>query len=291
MKKAWTIGLAGGVCVAGLALGADEPEGQTVVTYDMSSSAVSAATGATSNASGDESTPGQLDAKPWKFVIAPYLWIPAQHGHVQSGIARANVDMTIGDTWNALWDNFQFAGCIHLEAVHDRWSIFGDVMYLHLGNEVKNLPVTVDFKQGIFELGGSYAIYDGALPGAASDSTVRVRIEPLVGARLWYIDTKITGPFQTRGPDDTWVDGFGGIRGELAFNETFSLSGRIDAGAGMSEFTWNALTMLNVNFNKNIALFAGWRWLSDDYHTGSGLNRFEFDMMLNGPFAGLRITF
>ncbi|MBS0189824.1 MAG: hypothetical protein U0573_13420 [Phycisphaerales bacterium] len=277
----------GATGLGAMALG-DEP--QAAATYDMTASATGSSTSA-SGGSSENAPPQELDAKPWKFVIAPYLWVPAQHGHVQSGIARANVSMTVGDTWNAIWDNFQFAGCLHMEAVHDRWTIFGDAMYLHLGNEVKNLPITADFKQGIFELGGTYAVFDGALPGAASDSTVRVRLEPLAGVRVWYIDSTITGPFQTRGPNDTWVDGFGGVRGELAFNETFSLTGRVDVGTGMSELTWNALTMLNINFNKNIGIFAGWRWLSDNYSKGSGRDRFEYDMMLSGPFAGLKITF
>lgn len=244
------------------------------------------------SASEPEASPAlEVDGKPWKFVIAPYLWIPAQHGTIGVRNVNANVSMTVGDTWNALWDNFRFAGCLHLEAVKDRWSIFADGMYMHLGNDVKDLPVNVEYKQGIFELGGSYAIHDGPLPGAAADSTVRVRIEPLVGVRLWYLDTTIQTPVDSRGVDETWVDGFGGIRGELAFNETFSLTGRIDVGTGMSDLTWNALAMVNMNLNQHWALFAGWRWLSDDYSKGSGMDRFEYNMMFNGPFAGVKVTF
>lgn len=229
--------------------------------------------------------------KPWKFMIAPYLWIPAQHGTIGVRHLTADVSMSVGDTWNALWDNFRFAGCLHLEAEKDRWTIFGDAMYMHLGNDVKNLPVSVDYKSGIFELGTAYAVHKGPLPGADSSSTVQATLAPLVGVRLWYLDTEIYTPFGSRGMDETWVDGFAGVRGELAFNETFSLSGRVDVGTGMSELTWNALAMVNVNFNKNISIFAGWRWLSDDYSKGSGASRFEYDMMFNGPFTGLKITF
>jgi len=232
-----------------------------------------------------------VDGKPWKFVIAPYLWIPAVHGTVASGPVSGTISESVGDTWNALWDNFQFAACIHLEATKDRWTVFGDILYMDLGNTAANVPVSVDFKMGIFELGGGYAAYYGALPGAEADSTVRVLIEPIAGVRVWTIDASISDATRSRGPNETWVDGFAGLRGALEFNETFSLIARADAGAGMSEFTWNALAMFNVNFNKNIAVFAGWRWLSDDYHTGSDRDRFEFDVNMNGPFAGLKITF
>ncbi|MBX3390527.1 MAG: hypothetical protein KF691_13845 [Phycisphaeraceae bacterium] len=273
-------------CGAAACANGDERQSGSI---DLSAAALSSMTVAE-----PESQPSQaltVDGKPWKFVIAPYLWIPAQHGTIGIRRLNANVSMTVGDTWNALWDNFRFAGCLHMEAVKDRWSIFGDVMYMHLGNDVKGLPVNVDYKQGIFELGGSYAIHDGPLPGAAADSTVRVRIEPLVGVRLWYLDATIQTPIGSRGVDETWVDGFGGIRGELAFNETFSLTGRVDIGAGMSDMTWNALTMVNVNLNEHWAIFAGWRWLSDNYSKGSGADRFAYDMMFNGPFAGVKITF
>lgn len=283
MSNSMTIGL---VLLSGLAATvclADEPQVDQQNVHAASSSAPAA--------QGEASPALQLDGKPWKFMIAPYLWVPAQHGNVGIGLVNANVSMSVGDTWNALWDNFRFAGCIHLEATKDKWTVFGDVMYMHLGNDVKDLPVEVNYKSGIFELGGAYAIHDGVLPGAASDSSVKVRLEPIAGTRIWLLDTEISTPIGGRSHNETWIDGFAGIRGELAFNETFSLSGRIDVGTGMSDLTWNALTMLNVNFTRNVGLFAGWRWLSDTYSTGSGRDRFEYDMMFNGPFAGVRIVF
>lgn len=251
-----------------------------------------ASTNASTPATSSEASPAlSVDGKPWKFVIAPYLWIPAMHGHVTSGPVRGELSATVGDTWNALWDNFKFAACIHVEATKDRWTIFGDILYMDLGNTARDPSITVDFKQGVYELGGAYTAYYGALPGAEPDSTVRVLFEPLAGVRVWNLDVTVSDATRSRGPNETWVDGFAGIRGTLEFNEIFSLSGRADAGTGMSEFTWNALAMVNVNFNKNFGIFAGWRWLNDDYRTGSGADRFEYDLMLNGPFAGLKITF
>ena len=239
----------------------------------------------------DGGQPAQLDAKPWKFVIAPYLWIPAVHGTVGIGPLTGNLSLNVGDTWNALWDDFKFAGCLHLEAVHDKWSIFGDALYLNLGNNVGRTQINYDQKTGIFELGASYAVYDNALPGAPADSTVRFRFEPLAGARLWYNDSTLSDPRRSFGSSETWIDGFGGARCELAFNETFSLTARADIGTGMSTLTWNALAMFNVNLNHNIAVFAGWRWLSDDYSTGSGRDRFVYNVEFSGPFAGLKVTF
>ncbi|MBS0189399.1 MAG: hypothetical protein JSS51_15145 [Planctomycetes bacterium] len=280
MKMSSTIGL---VLASGMACvcAADQPQAETQ-TVTTSVVAEPEQPVAPALQSADE---------PWKFVVAPYLWIPAQHGTVAKGIVRANVSMSVGDTWNTLWDNFKFAGCIHLEAVHKQWSIFGDVMYMDLGNDVKNLPINVGYQSGIFELGAGYAVHNGPLPGAEAGSPVKLRLEPIAGVRMWYLDATVSTPINSRGSTETWVDGFGGLRAELAFNETFSISGRADVGTGMSELTWNALAMLNINLSQNIALFAGWRWLSDDYHTGSGLDRFEYDMMYNGPFAGVKITF
>ncbi|MGH7244161.1 MAG: hypothetical protein ACREJD_12165 [Phycisphaerales bacterium] len=271
--------------VCGAAIGtagarADEPQ------VDQQNSAT--ATPATAS---ETSRPLEVDGKPWKFMIAPYLWIPAQHGTITSGAVTAQVSMNVGQSWNALWDNFKFAGCLHLEANKDKWTVFGDIMYTNLGNEVKSVQVAVDQKMGIFELGGSYAVFDGALPGAAPDSTVKLRVEPLAGVRIWYLDVKISDPNRTVGPDEAWVDGFAGARCELSFNDAFSLSARADIGTGMSDMTWNILTMANYNLNRNFAIFAGWRWLSDDYKKGSGLDRFEYDIQFSGPFVGVKILF
>lgn len=283
----------------GLIAGVVDVRAQELATLDMRAAALSAtgvnppdgSSASPSGSSSSASTALEADGKPWKFVLAPYLWIPAVHGQVGSGPVTGTISATVGDTWNALWDNFKFAACLHLEATKDRWTVFADLLYMDLGNSVENLPVSVDYKQGIYELGGGYAVYAGALPGATSDSTVRVRLEPIAGVRVWTLDATVTDPRGSRGPNEAWVDGFAGVRGELQFNETFSLSGRVDAGTGMSNFTWNALAIFNISFNKNIGIFAGWRWISDDYQTGSGMDRFEFDMMLNGPFAGVKITF
>lgn len=289
MNARIVIGLAAAGLV-GVAMNArgDEPANSTVNGTVNEGGATAAPA---SSSGGSSQSPLTVDGKPWKFMIAPYLWVPAQHGNVGIGNVNANVSMSVGDTWNALWDNFRFAGCIHVEAIKDKWSFFGDAMYMHLGNDVKDLPVEVNYKSGIFELGAGYAIHDGVLPGAASDSSVKVRLEPIAGTRIWLLDTEISTPIGSRSHNEVWIDGFAGIRGELAFNETFSLSGRIDVGTGMSELTWNALTMLNVNLSEHWALFAGWRWLSDDYSKGSGTGRFEYDMMFNGPFAGVKVTF
>lgn len=232
-----------------------------------------------------------VDGKPWKFMIAPYLWVPAQHGTIASRGVTANVSMNVGQSWDALIDNFKFAACLHMEANKDKWTVFGDIMYTNLGNEVKQSNIDVDQKMGIFEIGGSYAVFDNKLPGAEDDSKVRLRIEPLAGVRVWYLNVNISDSVRSVGPNEAWVDGFAGARCELAFNDAFSLSARADIGTGMSDLTWNILTMANYNFNRNFALFAGWRWLSDDYKKGSGPDRFEYDIQFSGPFVGLKIMF
>lgn len=276
-------GAAAGLMIGAAGARADEPQ--------VDQQNVNAANSSTPATQGETSPALSVDGKPWKFMIAPYLWIPAQHGTVGSGPITAQVSMNVGQSWNALWDNFKFAGCLHLEANKDKWTVFGDIMYTNLGNEVRQTVVNVDQKMGIFEIGASYAVFDDALPGAEADSKVRFRVEPLAGVRIWYLDIDISDATRSRGPNETWVDGFAGARCELAFNEKFSMSARADVGTGMSDLTWNILAMANYNFNRTIAVFAGWRWLSDDYSKGSGLDRFEYNIQFSGPFVGMKIMF
>ena len=289
MRWNWMLvcGAAAGLSIGAAGARADEPQ----VDQQNVNAAADNSTQAARATPSDASPALTVDGKPWKFMIAPYLWIPAQHGTIASRGVTANVSMNVGQSWDALIDNFKFAACLHMEANKDKWTIFGDVMYTNLGNEVKQSNVDADQKMGIFELGGSYAVFDGKLPGAEDESKVRLRIEPLAGVRVWYLNVNISDSVRSVGPDEAWVDGFAGARCELAFNEAFSLSARADVGTGMSDLTWNILTMANYNFNRTFAIFAGWRWLSDDYSKGSGRDRFEYDIQFSGPFVGLKIMF
>ena len=68
--------------------------------------------------------------------------------------------------------------------------------------------------------------------------------------------------------------------------------GGFDAG---SQFSWNVLGAYSFNFAvRNGVTYAGllgYRALSADFEKGSGLNRYEWDVVQHGPVLGLNIGF
>lgn len=228
----------------------------------------------------------------WKISITPYLWVPAQDGTLTVGGASADVDLDVADTFDTIRDHFNIGLCLHAEVSRERFSIFGDVMYLSLeSSDVPTQAGLVDVRQdqAIGELGLAYAVIDAPV----DDGEMRWRLEPLAGARVWYLagNIDVPGPDNDLDGDEAWIDGFAGARTRFTFNRTLALVARGDLGAGSSDFTWSALGALEINFTSQAWLTLGYRALDDDYSTGSGDSRFAYDMLLHGPFIAFTLRF
>ena len=58
-----------------------------------------------------------------------------------------------------------------------------------------------------------------------------------------------------------------------------------------SDFAWQAFPYLGWQFAQWGSLQAGYRWVDMDYETGSGANRFKYDMLYRGPQVGITVRF
>lgn len=239
----------------------------------------------------DAATPPAAPESSWRFTLTPYLWIPAQDGVVGVRGARADVDLGVGDTFDAITDNFNFAAALHAEMQRDRLTLFADAMYLSLESEDNPSPAgltDVKMDQGIFELGAAYALFRAdraqGRPGLA--------VEPLAGARIQTLSLDIDNAAGVGlSGRETWVDGFAGARARVELTDRISLRVRGDVGAGQSDLTWNALAGLDVVLCPHAVLQVGYRALDTDYSDGHGAERFEYDMLLHGPFLAVAIVF
>ena len=108
------------------------------------------------------------------------------------------------------------------------------------------------------------------------------------------IHLDLNGPFELN-PSDTqsWWDPIIGGHVSLPIWKGFSLEaigdyGGFDVG---SESTWQVFPYVNWQISKLFSLQAGYRWLYTDYETGSGLNRFKYDIMTSGPQVGFTLHF
>ena len=107
--------------------------------------------------------------KGWSFEVAPfYLWLPALDGEVTVRGQSADVDLSVGDTLDLLFDSFKFAATGRAEARKGNALLTLDLMYMNLEENTQTdigLGVTTEFKQLILEFGGGYHLLDWSLTG------------------------------------------------------------------------------------------------------------------------------
>ncbi|MFM1823270.1 MAG: hypothetical protein RI967_1536 [Planctomycetota bacterium] len=227
----------------------------------------------------------------WRFDLTPYLWVPAQDGHATIKGVTAPIDLSVGDTFEAIGDYFNFAAAVHVEASRDGCTLFGDAMFLSLEADGIQLPsevATVRMNQGLFELGAALAV----LEVARGDDAPGFVFEPLAGARVYTLYGKFSSSLGYElSQSEAWVDGFFGARARVEFSDALGIHLRGDVGGGGSSFCWNVNLGVDIRLCDAAVLELGYRALSVDYGTGSGADRFEYDLVLQGPYLGLTFGF
>ena len=211
----------------------------------------------------------------WRFDSSLNLFLAGMSGDVAVKGIPASVDADFGD----IAKNLDFAAAGRLTLGYDQWSFSTEFSYLKLG--ASGSAGSVEQKQWLVEpsVGYRFCHYFEGFAGARYNS-----IEADLDLNL--------PPGQVRGGTQDWWDPIVGVnlscplvRDKLSFDGRFDVGG---FGAG-SDITWQAFPYFNWRFAKSASLQAGYRWLGTDYETGSGLNRFRYDVVLAGPQIGLTI--
>ena len=212
----------------------------------------------------------------WEYTLAPlYLWGTSLDGESQIGPITAPVSISFSDALENLDTVFTF----HFEANKGQHGILVDVMHIGLDPEStlpNGAPVAVGLTNNIIELGGIYRFSE-------SDS-----VELLYGLRQsqFEMDVAFGSMPAARLADESWTDGFVGLRKSIMVSEQGKITLRGDIGAGASDFVWNAVGLFDYRFNEKFSALIGYRWLDYDYETGSGANRFTYDITYEGPVLG-----
>ncbi|MBL8899046.1 MAG: hypothetical protein JNM84_15510 [Planctomycetes bacterium] len=244
--------------------------------------------GASNEAPSEEAAAGT--EKTWHIEVVPYLWAPAMHGQVGARGATAPVGINQSEILDIMKDDLQGAFVTHGEFAKDRFRFLADFSYINLESSTSTPlgQVESDMEQIIAELGVAYQVVDEDLGDG-----YRLSVEPLVGARLNYLDVEVElrGSGREDSGDQWWVDGFGGARFRVGAEEGPGVFGRFDAGAGGSDATWNALVGMDWRIGGWLAFTGGYRWLSIDYASGSGNDRIVYDILALGPFLGISFRF
>jgi hypothetical protein len=243
-------------------------------------------------------TPGAQAAQEesWEYDVSPYMWFLSLDGDATVKGQKSDVDSDFSD----IWDELNIAGMVAFKARKGHWGFYGDVIYANLGKttHADGLRIDPDINTLWLTAGGFYRLGTWDLSDASGKGARALTVDAFAGARYTYLDIEldIRGHPDREGDQD-WVDPLIGVRTRWDLSEPWvlALEGSIGGFGVGSDFTWHAHGLLGYCFGlfgeDNATVFGGYRALSQDYDDGHGDDKFEWDVTLHGPIAGLQITF
>ena len=212
-------------------------------------------------------------AEYWEYTLSPlYLWATGIEGESQIGPVTAPVSIEFKDAL----DNLDTILTFHFEANKGNKGFIANLMHIGLDPEStlpNGAPIATDLTNNVLDLAGIYRPQNTET------------LEVLYGLRFTEFGLEATiGPAPTATiVYESWVDGFVGLRTVLPASDKGRFVLRGDIGAGDSDMVWSASGLFDYRFNDRFSALIGYRWLDYDYETGSGANRFTYDVTYEGP--------
>jgi opacity protein-like surface antigen len=233
------------------------------------------------------------DAWAWRATV--YLWLPSVKSSTEldlpgGGTISGSTDTSSRDVLSKL--KFAFAGT--LESRRGPWSFLGDVQYYNFGSlkskvtsisgptGIVTVPIDAGSRAnlktfiGTFE--GGYAVLQ--TPGARADILGGVRYANVKPELSWELSGP-TGGLATEGSVEKtkdFLDGVVGVRGSANLGGNWDLRYYLDAGAGSSRLTWQAVAGIGYNFKWGDAELA-YRHLTYEFHNDRPIS----DLKMSGP--------
>jgi hypothetical protein len=184
-----------------------------------------------------------------------------------------------------------------------------------LATAALSASVGANFQMAIAQVGAAYEIArwgsSASMPGSST------AVDVYGGARLWWqrlevdadLSATITGNLGilnltasgnraiAKSGDVTWVDPVVGARLRQQFmpGQELTLSGDVGGFGAGSKFSWQTVAAYNFDIAKtnNVtwAGMVGYKALYVDYAQGSGITKYEYNILEYGPILGLRARF
>ncbi len=217
----------------------------------------------------------------WEFNLAPfYVWGINIDGDLSAGPQTAQVNIPFDE----VFDSMEAMFVVHFETLYKRtWGVIVDIDYLDLKNSM-SLPMgisqNVDLNLTLAELSGFYRF-----------NRNEYSIDVIAGLKYVEMENRVSvvgGPTLFDDSKD-WTDPLIGARWIWGFADGWSLIARGDIGGfGLgSDFSWQALGLVEWQPWKYASFITGYRAFGVDYKDGSGPDSFKFDATIHGPVIGL----
>jgi hypothetical protein len=222
-------------------------------------------------------------ARAWEFIIEPYLMLPAMYGTSGVGeLPEIEVDASTSDIFSSL----KFGAMLYAEANNGKWVFSTDLLYMNLEQDAEP-DILVDkaslqAKQLGWENAGLRSI------NKWFDAGIGLRLNSI---SLFQETTFVNENLQPRSREltQTWVDPILILRLHSEPMEDFIYQVRGDIGGfGIgSDFAWQLQVYFGYQFSQVFHMTMGYRIISMDYESGSGDDRFLYDINT----AGLNVRF
>jgi hypothetical protein len=259
------------------------------------------------------------DEMPWQFSFEPFFYLPfGANGDVTVRDINAPIKAGIGDIFDAIVNDLNFAAFGRVEAWNGPWGIFFSGAYTNLGTgRTADIPVPPVLQQvGLppqasvsaaagtsfvqLDLGGAYRFGDGNLPAALRTADTEFDLGPfifdaLAGVRLYNFSNNLvlTGPQGNQFEFDqsnTIVEPMigGRARWNLSPNMAALASANI-SGFGIGNLTFSASGFAGIDwlFSGNTSLLASYGFTYLNYSSGSS----GLDLFTHGPRLGVKFRF
>ncbi len=255
----------------------------------------------------------------WSYQFTPYGWLP----WVSGDAVIEGRSFTVAQNPAQVLESLRMVWMSYAQAKKGPLTLFNDTMYASLGssdsflhsrtfsphiNATVGAALSADYRYWTVELGGMYEVAQWR-SGLSAQRASDMVLEMLAGGRYWHqeldVDVNVAGTLNFFGLTVSgsralaqsgsidWVDPFIGarLRWQPAPGEEVALRGDVGGFGAGSKFTWQLLASYNwflcVEGPLTLNGYLGYRALSVDYETGQGFNRYEFDVLQQGPVMGI----
>lgn len=222
-------------------------------------------------------------AQDWRHTMYIYAMGAAIDGDVQIGDIEIPVDVSISELFDAL----EMGGMAAYRMENDTWSISGDVTFMALGAKASgprgNLRGDVDIDQ---------LTVMGTLGRRITPST-----EVLFSLAYFDLSTdvhlRLFDQSRRASAGVDWIDPSIGLRYETALSDKWTFTARGDVGGfGVgSDLLVHGILTIRRQQTERFGWFLGYRVIRFDYEEGKGRNFQHYDLVEQGPGAGISISF
>jgi hypothetical protein len=217
----------------------------------------------------------------WDWMVAPYLWAPSIKADLREDLPPTENEQAFGD-----WiDKLEFAFLGHVEGQGDRIGMFGDVIYLALGDSqgYPRVRTEGDLDATIVELAAVLPLGEERFQG----------LDLFAGLRYFDVSTEAEFdpvndalPIVSRDRDDSFYDFLFGARYTARLSDRWGLTLRGDGSTGDTDGSWSA--EINATYRMgNGAWVFGYRYMEVELPMEAS----SLDLTLDGPQFGYAFRF